>query len=77
MTNTSQILKLFTSNVNTCRDGKTRSGILDTLKNHEPDIWMMQEVNVNTEELSSIVESLGYIYLSITKLYIQQRTADP
>ena len=55
---TSQILKLFTSNVNTCRDAKTRSGILDILRNHQPDVWMMQEVNVNSEELSSLMAAL-------------------
>ena len=50
---TCRIFKLFSSNLNTCRDAKTRSGILDILKNHQPDIWMMQEVNVNSEELAS------------------------
>ena len=57
---TSQIFKLFSSNLNTCRDAKTRSGILDILKNHQPDIWMMQEVNVNSEEMSSLVQHCGY-----------------
>ena len=57
---TCRIFKLFSSNLNTCRDAKTRSGILDILKNHQPDIWMMQEVNVNSEELASLVQQCGY-----------------
>ena len=53
-------LKVFSSNLNTCRDAKTRSGILNVLKCHKPDIWLMQEVNVSTEELQSLIQSLNY-----------------
>ena len=53
-------LKIFSSNLNTCRDAKTRSGIMDVLKRHSPDIWLMQEVNVSTEELQSLVQNSNY-----------------
>ena len=53
-------LKIFSSNLNTCRDLKTRAGILDILVGFKPDIWLMQEVNVSTEELESLVTNLGY-----------------
>ena len=53
-------LKLFTSNVNTCRDLKTRAGILDILRGYKPDVWLLQEVNVSTEELNSLVANLGF-----------------
>ena len=53
-------LKIFSSNLNTCRDAKTRSGILDVLKRHKPDIWLMQEVNVSTEELQSLIKTSNY-----------------
>ena len=53
-------LKVFSSNLNTCRDLKTRAGILDCLRGFKPDIWLMQEVNVSTEELDSLVANLGY-----------------
>ena len=54
------ILKIFTSNLNTCRDLKTRAGILDILRVNKPDIWLMQEVNVSTDELNLLVTNLGY-----------------
>ena len=54
-------LKIFTSNVNTCRDLKTRAGILDILRGYKPDVWLLQEVNVSTEELNSLVANLGFI----------------
>ena len=53
-------LKIFSSNVNTCRDAKTRAGILDYLDRYRPDIWLLQEVNVQTDELQSLVENKGY-----------------
>ena len=53
------ILKIFSSNLNTCRDLRTRAGILDCLRGFKPDIWLMQEVNVSTEELDSLVDNLG------------------
>ena len=53
-------LRIFTSNLNTCRDLKTRAGILDILRGFKPDIWLMQEVNVSTEELDSLVDNHGY-----------------
>ena len=46
--------------MNTCRDLRTRAGILDCLRGFKPDIWLMQEVNVSTEELDSLVDNLGY-----------------
>ena len=53
-------LKIFTSNLNTCRDLKTRAGVLDILLGYKPDVWLMQEVNVSTEELDSLVCNVGY-----------------
>ena len=53
-------LKIFSSNLNTCRDLNTRAGIIDTLRGFKPDIWLMQEVNVSTEELESLVANIGY-----------------
>ena len=53
-------LKIFSSNLNPCLDAKTRSGILDVLKRHQPDIWLMQEVNESREELPHLVQSSGY-----------------
>ena len=58
--NDSTSLKILSSNVNTCRDAKTRAGILDYLARHKPDIWLLQEVNVQTEELQALVETEGY-----------------
>ena len=58
--NISTSLKILSSNVNTCRDAKTRAGILDYLARHKPDIWLLQEVNVQTEELEALVETCGY-----------------
>ena len=53
-------LKIFSSNLNTCRDAKTRGGILDYLARYKPDIWLLQEVNVLTDELQALVENKGY-----------------
>ena len=58
--NNSTSLNFLSSNVNTCRDAKTRAGILDYLARHKPDIWLLQEVNVQTEELQALVETDGY-----------------
>ena len=55
-----QNLKIFSSNLNTSRDMKTRAGIIDVLKGFKPDIWLMQEVNVSTDELKSLICDLGY-----------------
>ena len=60
MPNGPNFLRIFSSNLNTCRDLRTRAGILDCLKSYKPDIWMVQEVNVSTEELNALVETLGY-----------------
>ena len=60
MLNGTNCLRIFSSNLNTCRDLKTRSGILDYLKRFKPDIWMVQEVNVSTEELGALVETFDY-----------------
>ena len=27
---------------------------------HKPDIWLMQEVNISTEEMNTLVEKFGY-----------------
>ena len=53
-------LKIFSSNLNTCRNIRTRTGILDYLQTHKPDIWLMQEVNISTEELNTLVDKFGY-----------------
>ena len=58
--NFSTSLKILSSNVNACRDAKSRAGILDYLSRHKPDIWLLQEVNVQTDELQSLVEAVGY-----------------
>ena len=51
------VLRCFTLNVNHCSH---ISGVLDLLRHEQPDILFLQEVVQNSEELSILVNRLGY-----------------
>ena len=47
-------------NVNCLKSAQSRAGLIDLLKHHKPDLIALQEVNLNTEELSLLVNACGY-----------------
>ena len=55
-----QSLLLISLNIACLRDLKSKSGLLDILKTYTPDICLLQEVNIGTVDLKTIVTKYGY-----------------
>ena len=51
---------LISLNVACLRDLKSKAGLIDILKTRDPDICFLQEVNIGTIDLQTIVDKYGY-----------------
>ena len=60
MATTIQSFILISLNLACIRDLKSKAGLVDILKTHKPDVCLLQEVNIGTIDMNTIVNKYGY-----------------